>query len=59
MSLFQIDEALAARVESAQDAAAANDGELSKRLRTANVSWVSQWRYYGERFTGLRRSEVI
>ena len=35
MSLFEIDEALVALVESAQDEAAANGGELSGQLRTA------------------------
>ncbi|MCL4393316.1 MAG: siphovirus Gp157 family protein [Chloroflexi bacterium] len=40
MSLFEIDEALAALVESAQDEAAANDGELSESLRTALSDYV-------------------
>jgi hypothetical protein len=40
MSLFQIDEALAALVESAQDEAAANGGELSEQLRTALADYI-------------------
>jgi hypothetical protein len=40
MSLFEIDEALMALVESAQDEAAANGGELSEQLRTALADYV-------------------
>jgi hypothetical protein len=40
MSLFQIDEALTALVESAQDEAAANGGELSEQLKTALADYV-------------------
>lgn len=40
MTLFQIDEALAALVESAQDEAAANDGDLSEPLRIALSEYV-------------------
>jgi hypothetical protein len=40
MSLFEIDEALVALVESAQDEAAANGGELSEQLRTALADYV-------------------
>ena len=40
MSLFEIDEALVALVESAQDEAAANGGELSGQLRTALADYV-------------------
>jgi hypothetical protein len=40
MSLFEIDEALAALVESAQKEAAANGGELSEQLRTALPDYV-------------------
>ena len=40
MSLFAIDEALMALVESAQDEAAANGGELSEHLRTALADYV-------------------
>ena len=50
MSLFQIDEALAALVESAQDEAARNDGELSEQLRTALAGYV-------EAFGGESRSD--
>ena len=40
MSLFQIDEALTALVESAQEEAAANGGELSEQLRAALADYV-------------------
>jgi hypothetical protein len=40
MSLFQIDEALTALIESAQDEAAANGGELSEQLRAALADYV-------------------
>ncbi len=40
MSLFQIDEALTALVESAQEEAAANGGDLSEQLRAALADYV-------------------
>lgn len=40
MSLFEIDEALMALVESAQEEAAANGGELSEQLRTALADYI-------------------
>ena len=40
MSLFEIDEAVALLVESAQEEAAANGGELSEQLRTALADYV-------------------
>jgi hypothetical protein len=40
MSLFEIDEALMALVESAQEEAAVNGGELSEQLRTALEDYV-------------------
>jgi hypothetical protein len=40
MTLFEIDEALAILVESAQDEAAANGGELSEQLKTALADYV-------------------
>lgn len=40
MTLFEIDEALATLVESAQDEAAANGGELSEQLKTALADYV-------------------
>jgi predicted phage gp36 major capsid-like protein len=40
MSLFEIDEALVALVESAQDEAAVSGGELSEQLRTALADYV-------------------
>jgi len=46
MSLFEIDGALVALIESAQDETAANGGELSEQLRTALAEYVEA---YGEK----------
>jgi hypothetical protein len=40
MSLFKIDESLAAMIESAQGESATNGGELSEQLRTALACYV-------------------
>ena len=58
MSLFEIDEALALLVESAQEAAAANGGEISEELQAALGEYIEAFGEKVDRIAGYLKAQV-